>query len=169
MVRLPRPVDAPRDWIFGRSPNPFAQRVSSPGTFTRSLAYHTSQRRSGGERRGAAGRGQESRRVKSTANNNPSHPVGRVLLAPSPTLPVGITIRIRGLPSLGPSICFSNGRTAQSVPIRGTPFFFHPSPRPRFRHADPLLLRLRKSRDPWDRLRTTFGQEVSLFSRRVGV
>ena len=30
VVRLPRPVDAPRDWIFGRPPNPFAQRVSSP-------------------------------------------------------------------------------------------------------------------------------------------
>ena len=75
------------------------------------------------------GRGQESPRVKSTANNNPSRPVGRVLRAPFPTLPVGITIRIRGASFAWPRL-FVSPMVGQLKAFRSTGrhFFFHPPP-----------------------------------------
>ena len=127
-------VDAPRDWIFGRSSNPFVQRVSSPGTFTRSLAYDTS-----GGARGLNPRPITIHFGLSTGSSRPPHP------SQHPVLQFAF-----GLPPHGPFICLSIGRTAQSVPPHGTPFFL-PLPPLACTHADPLLLRLRKSRDPWDR------------------
>lgn len=135
-VRLPPPVvDAPRDWIFGRCSNPLAQRVSSPGTFTRSLAYHTSD----------GARGLNPRPITihfglSAGSSSPRNP-----------FPLRAVLQFAfGLPPRGPFICLSNGRTAQSVPPLATPFFLPPSAALARTHADPLLLRLRKSRDPWD-------------------
>lgn len=76
-------VDAPRDWIFGRCSNPLAQRVSSPGTFTRSLAYHTS-----GGARGLNPRPITIHFGLSAGSSSPRNPF-------SPSLPCCITIRIR--------------------------------------------------------------------------
>lgn len=104
-------ADTLRDWIFGHPSNPFRAKGFIPprNAFTRSLAYHAS----GG-----------ARRVESSANNNPFWPVGwllSVLHTPSqhPVLQFAF-----GFPPHGPFICPSNGRTAQSVPPLGTPFFF---------------------------------------------
>lgn len=117
-------------------PTPFAQRVSSPwNAFTRSLAYHAS----GG-----------ARRVESSANNNPFWPVGwllsSVLHTPSSILYYNSHSAFLRMARL--FVCPMVGQLKAFR--RFVDAIFFPSPPPLPSLLAPLLLRLRKSRDPWD-------------------
>lgn len=134
----------PRDWIFGRCSNPLAQRVSSPGTFHAlvSISYER----------------QEPPlplppRVESSANNNPFRPVGRFFLPAQPLPTVLYYNSHSGF--LRVARLFVRPMAGQLKAFRrfATPFFLPPWAARARTHADPLLLRLRKSRDPWDSAR----------------
>lgn len=89
-------------------PTPSRERVSSLGTFTRSLAYRTSG--------GARGLNPRPITIHSGLSTCSSHP-------PQPPAQHPVLQFAFELPPLGPFICLSNGRTAQSVPPHGSPFF----------------------------------------------